>query len=73
MHILTIDSCPLPDTIRNNIQINNKYIKANDVPKEDLLQHFEQCLEFIDDAISNKKNVLVHWYVIFLFVISSSC
>lgn len=59
--ILTIDSCPLPDTIRHNPQIINKYIKANDVPTENILIYFSECLDFIDECIKNNNNVLVHW------------
>lgn len=62
-HILTVDSCPLPDSIRSNSQISNKYVQASDIPKEDLLQHLEECITWIDEAINKKNNVLVHWFV----------
>ncbi|XP_063708938.1 dual specificity protein phosphatase MPK-4 [Culicoides brevitarsis] len=61
-HILTIDSCPLPDNIRYNPQITSKYIKVFDVHKEDMLQYFEECIEFIENVIKKRMNVLVHCY-----------
>lgn len=60
-HIVTIDSCPLPDSIRSNPAITNMYVQAADVPKEDILQYIEECVHFIEEAIAKKKNVLVHW------------
>lgn len=36
---------------------------VSDTPKDDLLCHFEECFSFLDDALSNDKVVLVHWFV----------
>lgn len=30
--------------------------------QEDLLSHFDECITFIDTALSNKNRILVHWY-----------
>lgn len=37
------------------------FLLVSDVAKEDLLSHFEECISFIDEALDNKKIVLVHW------------
>ena len=36
-------------------------VVACDLPTEDLLTSFPQCVEFIREGVSEKKNVLVHW------------
>jgi len=38
----------------------HKFVKAFDDPRFDLSEHFEQCLEFIENARKNRYNVLVH-------------
>lgn len=53
-HILTIDSCPLPNSIRNNPQIINKYIKVNDVPKGKTVS-YSKC-KFTKFCISYMSN-----------------
>lgn len=35
----------------------------SDTPKDDLLCHFEECISFIDEATTNDKVILIHWYV----------
>lgn len=42
-----------------------KVVKIEDNPREDLLQHFPSCLEFISQALETGK-ILVHWYLILL-------
>lgn len=62
-HILTIDSVPLLNNVSENPEFVTKYIRASDVPREDLLQRFEECLAFIEDAVNTpNKKVLVHCY-----------
>lgn len=39
---------------------------VSDTPKDDLLGHFEECLEFIESSLADGKHVLVHWWV-FIF------
>jgi len=36
---------------------------VSDMPREDILHHFEETFEFIETAVSNENcgNVLVHW------------
>lgn len=46
-HILTIDTCPLPRNILELNHITSKYIQLSDLPKEDLLSHFDDCEAFI--------------------------
>lgn len=38
------------------------YLLDSDVTKEDLLNHFEECIEFIASALEQQKNILVHCY-----------
>jgi len=61
-HILSIDSVPLVTHITDNPKYTNKFIRAADVPKEDLLQRFDECLGFIEAAINGGGTVLVHCY-----------
>lgn len=62
-HILTVDSCPLPRKIQEHLpHLIIKYIQATDIPREDLLTHFEDSYEFIDRAIESHGRVLVHCY-----------
>ncbi|CAH2002478.1 unnamed protein product [Acanthoscelides obtectus] len=60
-HIITIDTCPLPRTITNLKDIKTMYIQLSDLPKEDLLSHFDETDEFIKEGMANGA-VLVHCY-----------
>nr|XP_022905968.1 dual specificity protein phosphatase MPK-4-like [Onthophagus taurus]XP_022908639.1 dual specificity protein phosphatase MPK-4-like [Onthophagus taurus] len=60
-HILTIDTVPLPRNVLDIRNITSKFIQLSDQPKEDLLSHFTNSIEFINNGIS-KGNVLVHCY-----------
>ncbi|XP_011059034.1 PREDICTED: dual specificity protein phosphatase 12-like isoform X2 [Acromyrmex echinatior] len=62
-HILTIDSCPLPRKIQERLpNLIIKYIQVTDMPREDLLTHFEDSYDFIDRALDSDGRVLVHCY-----------
>jgi len=63
-HIITIDSCPLPSFVTSSTAVNNKYIHISDMPKENLLEHFIEALDFIEDALKAQptNNVLVHCF-----------
>lgn len=61
-YILTVDSCPLPTSVKDNPKLVCKYIQAVDSPREDLLQHFEECITFIESAVGSHQNILVHCY-----------
>ncbi|XP_014484782.1 PREDICTED: dual specificity protein phosphatase 12-like isoform X1 [Dinoponera quadriceps] len=62
-HILTVDSCPLPRKIQDHLpNLITKYIQVTDMPREDLLTHFEDSYEFIDRALESNGRVLVHCY-----------
>lgn len=39
----------------------SNYFSVSDVAKEDLLSHFDECIEFIENALLNNKRILVHW------------
>lgn len=60
--ILTIDSCPLPAHVTENPSLRVKYIQASDVPREDLIKHFEDTNNFIRESLEEERNVLVHCY-----------
>lgn len=34
---------------------------VSDTPKEDLLGYFEECCDFIENALADGKTILVHW------------
>lgn len=62
-HILTVDSCPLPRKIQELLpNLVTKYIQVTDMPREDLLTHFEDSYEFIDYALESNGRILVHCY-----------
>ncbi|XP_053695320.1 dual specificity protein phosphatase MPK-4 [Sabethes cyaneus] len=60
--VLTIDSCPLPSHVTENPSLRVKYIQASDVPREDLIKHFEDTNKFIGDSLAEERNILVHCY-----------
>ncbi|XP_017137583.1 dual specificity protein phosphatase MPK-4 [Drosophila miranda] len=61
-HILTLDSVPLPQHILEASFLTTKYIQIADMPREDILQHLESCVNFISSALDQQGNVLVHCY-----------
>ena len=62
-YILTADSCPLPRKIQELLpNLTIKYIQVTDMPREDLLTHFEDSYEFIDHALQLNDKILVHCY-----------
>ncbi|XP_067009394.2 dual specificity protein phosphatase MPK-4 [Anabrus simplex] len=60
-HILTVDSCPLPRKITMLPGVKTKFIQVTDTPREDLLSHFAEALDFIK-AGQETSVVLVHCY-----------
>ncbi|EDW37653.1 GL27059 [Drosophila persimilis] len=61
-HILTLDSVPLPQHILEASFLTTKYLPIADMPREDILQHLESCVNFISSALDHRGNVLVHCY-----------
>ncbi|XP_068157900.1 dual specificity protein phosphatase MPK-4 [Drosophila tropicalis] len=61
-HILTLDSVPLPQHIVEASFLTTKYVQIADMPRADILQHLEACVEFITSAVDQQGNVLVHCY-----------
>lgn len=59
--VLTVDAVALPDTVRQIRWLTNKYVKLNDVAKEDILSRLEECIAFISAALGGRRKVLVHW------------
>ncbi|XP_038063663.1 dual specificity protein phosphatase 12-like isoform X2 [Patiria miniata] len=55
-HVLSVaDMKPKMGTLN----LKHKFVRANDMPNVDILQHFEDCFGFIDDALREGK-ILVH-------------
>ncbi|XP_004531137.1 dual specificity protein phosphatase MPK-4 [Ceratitis capitata] len=61
-HILTLDSVPLPQHITEASFLTTKYVQISDMKKEDILHHLDSCTEFIESALAQEGNVLVHCY-----------
>ncbi len=55
--VITLDIRPLDKYQKD---INYLFIKANDFQNEDLLSHFEECYQFINDGLLKGDKVLVH-------------
>ncbi|XP_012241031.1 dual specificity protein phosphatase MPK-4 isoform X2 [Bombus vosnesenskii] len=61
--IIPVDSCPLPRKIQGLLpNLIVKYIQVTDMPREDLLTHFEDSYEFIDHSLQQNEKILVHCY-----------
>lgn len=59
-HVLTIADDKLDFDSFKTLE-KYKFKKMLDHPFVNLLDELEECLDFIDDAIQNSKNILVHW------------
>lgn len=59
-HVLTIDLHPLPIISRLS-NVIYKFVEANDVPDVDILQYFDDCFNYIQEAIENNGVVFVDW------------
>ncbi|XP_035779277.1 dual specificity protein phosphatase MPK-4-like [Anopheles albimanus] len=60
--ILSVDSVPLPVHITDHPNLRVRHIQAADVPREDLIRHFEDSNRFIGDSLAEGRHVLVHCY-----------
>ncbi|XP_044730446.1 dual specificity protein phosphatase MPK-4-like isoform X2 [Chrysoperla carnea] len=61
-HIITLDLVPLRRQITELSELTTKFVQIADVPKEDILSHFEDCYNFIDNCLQENGTVLVHCY-----------
>lgn len=64
-HILTIDSFPLPAHITSNGSITNKYIHIADMSRENIMEHFEDCIEFIESCLvdpEGSNGIIIHCF-----------
>ena len=64
-HILTIDSFPIPAYVCSSASVVNKYVHMADMARENILEHFIDCINFIEDALKDKEgenSVLVHCF-----------
>ena len=48
-------------------RFKTKFVCLADMPKSDLLHHFEPCCRFIQEGVA-RGTVLVHWYVCYVCV-----
>ncbi|GAB6023428.1 phosphatase [Chamberlinius hualienensis] len=60
-HVLTVDTEPLPDHIKEKSQCRTLYVQADDRPHVDLLSHFDEAIEFIKDGMKTGA-VLIHCF-----------
>ncbi|XP_070532115.1 dual specificity protein phosphatase 12-like isoform X2 [Ptychodera flava] len=58
-HILTLEYEPLEI---NSGDFKYNFVRVSDVPNEDILSHFPECLEFVEEGI-RKGGVLVHCFM----------
>ena len=68
-HILTLEDYPIEPA--NQKHFTYKFKKLSDHPHSDILDMFDECIEFIDSAIQNNTGILIHWYkfgVIFILI-----
>ncbi|XP_076254777.1 dual specificity protein phosphatase MPK-4 [Rhynchophorus ferrugineus] len=61
-HILSVDTCPLPRYILEMGCITTMFIKATDMPGEDLLSYFDDTYTFITNALEKGGKVIIHCY-----------
>lgn len=62
--ILTVDSFPIPAYVCSaSASLTNKYVHIADMARENLLEHFSECISFIEDALKDPEHgVLVHCF-----------
>lgn len=64
-HILTIDSFPLPTHITSNGSISNKFVHIADMSRENIMEHFEDCIFFIEDCLKDPEatnGIIIHCF-----------
>lgn len=64
-HILTIDSFPIPAYVCSSASVVNKYIHIADMARENILEHFMDCINFIESALKDPdelNGILVHCF-----------
>ena len=60
-HILTVEDNQIDDRISG--QYVYKFKQLADYQHCDLLEILDECFEFIDQAVENSNNILIHWYI----------
>lgn len=62
-HIITIDSFPIPAYVCSSASVVNKYVHMADMARENILEHFVDCINLIEEALKDPVNgVLVHCF-----------
>lgn len=64
-HILTIDSFPIPNYVCSSASVVNKYIHIADMARENILEHFMECINFIESALKDpngSNGILIHCF-----------
>lgn len=59
-HMLTIEDNPVNEDKYQDLE-KYKFKKLADHQYSNILEVMEECLEFIHEAVSQEKNILVHW------------
>ena len=67
-HVLTIEDNPLDAKVFKHFE-KYKFKQLADHQYSDILGVMEECLMFIDEAINEDKNILVHWLVGILLIL----
>ncbi len=61
-HIVTAETQPLSDEVVHATKAQTFQVPVLDLQDEDLLQHFDTACDFIEEALNNSGNVLVHCF-----------
>lgn len=64
-HILTIDSFPIPAYVAQGASVQIKYIHISDMSRENILEHFDESISFIEEALKDPcatNGVLIHCF-----------
>lgn len=70
-HILTMEESELPDDVQRLFTCKFKHIV--DSPYSNLLVHFDDCFQFIDEALAQSTSILVHWYRLLFYILLDDC
>jgi len=58
-HVLTLGCKPT----RTDPDIKNKFLDITDHPLTNILLHFDECFDFMDEALQNDGGILVHCHL----------
>jgi hypothetical protein len=58
-YVLTVEDNELDEDVQRHFVY--KFIKLYDYPSSSILEILEECIQFIDSAVENSHNILIHW------------